>query len=160
MFCAKSNSRNKLSRKCVCSSKKTAKQIYIEQIEYTPKDKCGICKQLQFEKNMISVSKYLQKLYMDLAEKDKTFFLKRICASCKRALENGKLPQFEVPEHIRRNTHIPIMQGISGLKERLVSIRIVFAQIRQCRYKRAQMGLIGSIINVLANMEIIQKALP
>ena len=96
MLRAKSNVTNKLSSKCVYF-KKTAKQIYIQQIEYTPKNKCGICKQLQFEKNMISVSKYLQKVYMDLAEKDKTFVLKRICASCKRARENGKLPQFPVP---------------------------------------------------------------
>lgn len=135
MLHAKSNARNKLSSKCVYSSKKTAKQIYIEQIEDTPKNKCGICKRLQFEKNMRSVSKYLQKVDMDLVEKDKTFVLKRICASFKRALENEKLPLFAVPKHIRCNMHLPIVQGLSKLEERLVSIRITFSQIRQCGYK-------------------------
>lgn len=78
-----------------------------------PKNKCGICKQFQFEKNMRSVRKYLQMVYIDLSEKDKTFVLKKICASCKRELENGKLPQFAVPKHIRRNTHLPIVARLS-----------------------------------------------
>lgn len=88
MLHVKSNATNKLSRKSIYTSKKITKQIYIKQIEGTPKTKCDICKQLQFEKNMRSVRKYLQNLYMDLDEKDKTFVLKRICASCKRALES------------------------------------------------------------------------
>ena len=90
--CSKSNAKNKLSRKYVYTCKKTIKQIYIEQNEETPKNKCAICKQFHFEKNMRSVSKYLQKVYMDLDEKDKTFPLKIICGSCKRALENKKNP--------------------------------------------------------------------
>ena len=55
---------------------------------------------------------------------------------------------------------LPIVARLSELEERLVSIIIAFEQIRQCRYKQAQMGLTGSIINVLVNMEIIHKALP
>ena len=74
------------------SSKKTVKQIYIEQIEDKPPKKCGICKQLQFEKNIRSASEYLQQVYMDMTKKDKTFVLKRICVSCKRELGNIKLP--------------------------------------------------------------------
>lgn len=127
MLCVKSNATNKLSSKYVYISKKTVKQIYIEQIEDTPKKKCGICKQLQFEKNMRSVKKYFQKVYIDFDEKDKTFVLKRICASCKREFEDEKFPQFAVLEHIRCNTHLPIVQRLSKLDERLVYIRISFA---------------------------------
>ena len=68
--------------------------------------------------------------------------------------------QFAVPEHIRHNMRLPIVQWILELEERLVSIRIEFEKIRQCGYKWAQMGLIGSIINVPVTTEIIQKALP
>ena len=113
---AKNNVTKNLSSKHVYTSKKTSKQIYITQIEDTSKNKCGICKQLQCEKNMRSVSKYLQKFYMKLDEKDKTFVLKRICASCKRVLETRKLPQFAVPKHIRRNKRLPIVQGLSELE--------------------------------------------
>jgi hypothetical protein len=127
----KRNARNKLSSKCVYSSKKISKKIYIEQIEDTPENTCVIFKQWQFEKNIRSVRKYLQKVYMDLAEKDKAFVLKGICASCKRTLENRKLPQFAVTEHIRHNTHLPITQALLELEEICVSIRIEFAQIRQ-----------------------------
>jgi hypothetical protein len=67
MLHAKNNDTNKISSKCVYTFKKTAKQIYIEQIEDTPKNKCGICKELKFEKNMRSIRKYLQKVYMDFS---------------------------------------------------------------------------------------------
>ena len=52
---------------------------------------------------------------------------------------------------------LPIGKGILELEERLVSLRISFTKIRQCGYKADQMGLIGSIINVPINMQIIQK---
>ena len=73
---------------------------------------------------------------------------------------NKKLPQFAIPEHIRCNTHLPIGQQLPELEERLVFKIIAFSQIRKCEYKHVQMGLMGSIINVLVNMDIIQKALP
>ena len=66
---------------------------------------------------------------MDLVEKDKTFLLEWISTSCKGALENEKFPQFAMPEHIRRNIR-QIVTRLSKLEERLVSIRITFAQIR------------------------------
>ena len=46
------------------------------------------------------------------------------------------------------------------LEERLVSLRIVFSQIRPWGYKRPQMGLTGSIINVHVQLDVVQKALP
>jgi hypothetical protein len=41
-----------------------------------------------------------------------------------------------------------------------VSLRIAFAQIRPWGYKRPQMGLTGSIINVPVQLDVVQKALP
>jgi hypothetical protein len=40
-----------------------------------------------------------------------------------------------------------------------VSLRIAFSQIRPWGYKRPQMGLTGSIINVLVQLDVVQKAL-
>ena len=45
------------------------------------------------------------------------------------------------------------------LEERLVSLQISFAQIKPWGYKRPQMGLTGSIINVLVQLDVVQKAL-
>ena len=53
-----------------------------------------------------------------------------------------------------------IVTTLSELEERLVALRISFAQIRKCGYKRSQMGLTGSIINVPVHMDIVQKSLP
>ena len=140
--------------------KKRPKQIYMKQIQDTPSKKCTICAQLQVEKNMRNISQDLEQVYLQLSRKDKTFLVKRICVSCKRALENGKLPLFATPEHIRRNIPLSLVGTLSELEERLVSLQIAFAQIRQWGHKRSQMGLAGSIINVPVHMDIVQKALP
>ena len=77
MLHTKSNPANKLSSKCFYTTKKIAKQVYIEQIEDTPKNKCVICKQLQFGKNMRSISKYMQKVYVELDENEKNIYPKK-----------------------------------------------------------------------------------
>ena len=41
-----------------------------------------------------------------------------------------------------------------------MSLRITFAQIRPWGYKRPHMGLAGSIINMLVQLDVVQKALP
>jgi hypothetical protein len=46
------------------------------------------------------------------------------------------------------------------LEKRLVSLRISFSQIRPWGYKRPQMGLTGSIINVLVQLDVVKNALP
>ncbi|XP_059077054.1 uncharacterized protein LOC131876217 [Cryptomeria japonica] len=61
---------------------------------------------------------------------------------------------------MRTNKPLQYVQILTQLEERLVSLRIAFAQIWELGYKRSQMGLTGSIINVPVNMNIIQKALP
>ena len=101
------------------SHKKRPKQIYMKQIQDTPSKKCTICAQLQFEKNMRNISQDLEQVYLQLSRKDKTFLVKRICVSCKRALENGKFPQFATPEHIRSNKPLPLVGTLLELEEYL-----------------------------------------
>lgn len=67
---------------------------------------------------------------------------------------------FATPWNIRRNKQIDIVHSLTGLEERLVSLRISFAQIRQLGYKRAQYGLNGTIINVHVDFNRVQQALP
>ena len=85
---------------------------------------------------------------------------KKICTTCKREIQNGKLPQFAVPEQIRRNTPLHTMATLSELEERPVSLRISFEKIRQWGYKLSQMGLIGTIINVPVHIDVIERAIP
>jgi hypothetical protein len=84
----------------------------------------------------------------------------KVCLPFKRSLENGKLPQFATPDQIRCNTTLADANALAELKERLVSLQIAFAQIRPWGYKRPQMGLTGSIINVSVQLDVVQKALP
>ena len=130
------------------------------KIQDTPKNKCSICEQLQFEKNMNYITQELESQYENLLQNDKEIMNKKICKSCKKEIQNGKLPQFAVSEQIRCNTPLHTVETLSELEERLVSLRIAFAQIRKWGYKRSQMGLVGSIINVHVHMDVIQRELP
>jgi hypothetical protein len=107
----------------------------VKYIQDTPRNECAICEQLHFSKNIKCLNEELKKEYMSLTACDKTFSSKKICISCKRALENGKLPWFATPDEIRCNMPLPIASTLSELEERLVSLRIAFAQIRQWGYK-------------------------
>ena len=49
---------------------------------------------------------------------------------------------------------------LTQLEEQLVSLRIAFAHIWELGFKRSQIGLTGSIINVPVDMNIVQRALP
>ena len=72
----------------------------------------------------------------------------------------SKLPPFASPLCIRRNTTLEFVLTLTHLEERLISPRLAFAQIRQLGYKKSQIGLTGSVINVPSNLDIIQSALP
>jgi hypothetical protein len=140
--------------------KKNARQTYMKQIKDTPSIACAICEQLNFSKNTKSFTPDLQAEYLRLTVHEKPFSSGKVCLPCKRSLENGKLPQFATPDQIRCNTPLPDVSALTELEERLVSLRIAFAQIRPWGYKRPQMGLTGSIINVPVQLDVVQKALP
>jgi len=101
----------------------------------TPSNKCEICEELHFAKSIKFLTRDLEKKYLSLTSNDRSFSTKKICASCKRALQNRKLTKFATPEQIRRNVSLPVTSTLSELEERLVSLRIAFAQIRQWGYK-------------------------
>ena len=73
-------------------NKKTTKHVYMTKIQDTPKNKCSICEQLQFEKNMNYITQELEIEYQNLLQNDKEIMNKKICTSCKREIQNGKLP--------------------------------------------------------------------
>jgi exonuclease III len=141
-------------------TKNASQETYLKKLQDTPKNTCAICEQLHFSHNIRCFTEDLQEEYLILTTTKKRFSSKKICLPCKRAIENGKLPKFATPEQIRRNMPLPMVKELSELEERLVSLRIAFAQIRQWGYKRSQMGLTGSIINVPVHMDVVQKALP
>jgi hypothetical protein len=110
--------------------KRDAKKTYMKQIEDTPSFACVICEELNSAKNIKYVTPDLQKEYIGLTQNDRTFSTRKICLPCKRSLENGKLPQFTTPDQIRCNTPLPDVSTLTELEERLVSLRIAFAQIK------------------------------
>jgi hypothetical protein len=60
-----------------------------------------------------------------------------------------------------RNYHkLSSVVKLTSLEERLVAPRMDFCKIRELSYKKAQIGLTGTIINVPANLDKIQFALP
>jgi len=132
----------------------------MKQIEDTPRITCAICEELHFAKNIKYFTHDLEKEYFSLALNDRTISTRKICIPCKRALQNWKVSQIATPYQIRCNTPLPDVTTLSKLEERLVSLRIAFAHIRPWGYKRSQMGLTLSIINVPIQRDVVQKALP
>ena len=63
------------------------------------------------------------------------------------------MPTYASPLQIHRNILLPSMSALTSLEESLVSPRITFAHIRQLGYRRAQLGLTGTIINVPADLD-------
>ena len=63
-----------------------------------------------------------------------------LCIVCKKALQNDNVPKFAVPHHIRKNKSISILEKITELEERLISLRLPFLQIRELglRYQKPQ----------------------
>jgi hypothetical protein len=94
----------------------------VKQIKDTPSIACAICDQLNFAKNTKSFTPDLEAEYLRLTENDKTFSSGEICFPCKRSLENGKLPQFAMPDQIRCNTPLLDVSALTELEERLVSL--------------------------------------
>ena len=81
------------------------------------------------------ITRELETEYQNLVQNDKAIMNKKICTTCKRAIQNGKLPQFAVPKQIIRNIPLHIVATLSELEEWLISLRISFAQIRQWGYQ-------------------------
>jgi len=100
---------------------------------------------------MERIGKDFEQIYVNLSKNHRNMPKKVICKVCKTTLRNGKLPQFVVPENIRRNKPLLVVATLSELEERLIALRISFAKIRQWGHKRSQMGLTRSIINVLVH---------
>jgi len=65
-----------------------------------------------------------------------------------------------MPDQIKCNTPLPYVSTLTKLEDILVSLRISFAQIKPWGYKRPQMGLTRSIINVPIQLGVVQKAFP
>ena len=70
-------------------------------------------------------------LVLTLSTKWQSNSNKKICITCKRVIQNGKLPQFAVQKQIRHNIPLNTVETLLELEELLVSLRIYFAQIRQ-----------------------------
>lgn len=133
--------------------------IYERTIEDTPKHTCTICHVLHFRKDMRTIKEKVKQIYYKLVKSDNTILTDSICRICFTNLKQSKLPKYATPSNIRTNKPLHYVQNLSLLEERLVSLRIAFAQIWELGYKRSQIGLTSSIINVPVNMNIIQKAL-
>jgi hypothetical protein len=108
----------------------------MKQMKDTPSIACAICEKLNFSKNNKSFTPDLKEEYLCLTTHNKPFSSGKVCLPCKRSLENGKLPQFATLDRIRCNTTLEDVSALTELEERLVSLRIAFAQIRPWGYKR------------------------
>ena len=140
-----------------------AVETYLESIKDTPTYACVVCERLHFQKDMHLVDSSVIATLLSLASGQQTPIIKsndNICKYCNSSIRNEKIPPFASPICIRRNTKLESVSTLTHLEERLISPRLAFAQIRQLGYKKSQIGLTGSVINVPSNLDIIQSALP
>jgi hypothetical protein len=71
-----------------------------------------------------------EKEYVNLKLHNKLFSFRKICVACKRALHNGKFPQFATLEKIICNTLLSVVNTFPKHEDRLMSMRIETAQIK------------------------------
>lgn len=95
-----------------------------------------------------------------LLSKKESLFGAKVCKACRWCLEQNIKPLYATPKHIKTNKPLQHTATLTKLEERLVSLRIAFAQIWQLGHKRSQVGLNGTIINVPTDINIIQTLLP
>jgi hypothetical protein len=133
---------------------------YLAKIMDTPKHACFSCGRLWFRCQVsyasISLIQSLPIAYQGPALQEPIL----ICNSCRRTYLQGKSWDMSLREHIMNN--IPNMNVVSSLnkiEEPLVSPRLAFAQIYQLK-GYGQYGIRGSIVNVPANLDLIQNVLP
>jgi hypothetical protein len=133
---------------------------YLAKIMDTPKHACFSCGRLWFRCQVsyasISLIQSLPIAYQGPALQEPIL----ISNSCRRTYLQGKSWDTSLREHIMNN--IPNMNVVSSLnkiEEPLVSPRLAFAQIYQLK-GYGQYGIRGSIVNVPANLDLIQNVLP
>jgi len=135
----------------------------LQSIQDTPTYSCCICDRFSFGKDMQSINKDMLStiFYMMLASEFKSIkFNEKICKYCNNEILNEKFPTFALPLYIRRNEKLIFIAHLTYLEERLVAPRMDFAQISQLSYKRSQIWLRRTIINVPSNLNWIQRASP
>ena len=101
-----------------------------------------------------------KQIYQKLIKSSDNLLTNTICRNCHVTLKHSTLPKYATPQNIRMNNALQYVYQLTQLEECLVSLRIAFAQIWELGYKRSQVGLTGSIINVPVDTNVVQRALP
>lgn len=109
-------------------------RLYLQEINDTPTEACTLCEMLCFKKDICKVTSAFVNAFSLLSVRmsDKIIASNQmVCKHCVDVVVHGNLPDYTTPWNIRQNKRIPLVQTLTSLEERLVSLRIAFAQIRQ-----------------------------
>lgn len=98
--------------------------------------------------------------YLNLTKNRHLISTNYIFSKCKTSLKWSKILEYATPDYIQTNKPLWYVTMLSQLEERLLTLRIIFSQIWQLGYKKSQIGSIGSIKNVLVDIDVIQTTLP
>jgi hypothetical protein len=82
-----------------------------------------------------------------------------ICSIFKNNINKGKRPQNQVPKNISGNKMISSITKLTHLKECLISLQLVFAQIYKI-HDYGQYRMKCNVINVLVNINQTKLMLP
>ena len=134
--------------------------MFEETIKDTPKYTCSVCQLLCFKKDIRAFKNKQKETYRKLVKSFDNLLTYSICQNFHTSLKHSIVPKYATPHNIKMNNPLQYVQQLTKLEEHLVSLQIAFAQIWELGYKRSQVGLIGSIINVPVNTKIIQITLP
>ncbi|OXA57943.1 Myosin-3 [Folsomia candida] len=82
-----------------------------------------------------------------------------LCATCHDSLKNGDVPRLCMSNGLYFPPIPHQLQNMTTLEERLVALRLPFAQIRSLGSDR-QYGIRGGVVNVPNDMDIVAKVIP
>lgn len=109
----------------------------------TPSIVCSLCAHLMFSKHFLKKEQILD---------DSTTIQKhRQCESCQDHQKKNKASTYIKLHALGLSASIERVSSLTDIEACLIAIRIPFAQIRELLYL-GQLGLHGTVINVMANV--------
>ncbi|XP_062577686.1 uncharacterized protein LOC134239531 [Saccostrea cucullata] len=160
-FCRKENIARKQRK--YGSTLSESISVFNKRTEEGPLYVCTCCQQTWFSHSVVD-SSFLKQ---NLPPEDVAKFLSKyisvdgkewICLTCKKSIQDGKMPKLSVANHVQFPSKPEELQ-LHQLEERLIALRIPFMQIRELPRGR-QLSIKGNVVNVPVDIQPTVNSLP
>ncbi|XP_015121857.1 uncharacterized protein LOC107044482 [Diachasma alloeum] len=135
------------------------KEFKKQFLDNTFGEACNICDRLWFKNDLKTIEEpHRELLQSDFPQIDINHF--KACKTCLSSLNRNKIPTFSTSNGFKYPPKPANLPELDLISERLISPRIPFMQIRRLRHMSGQYGILGQVINVPVDVNLMVNALP